>query len=202
MLKKLLATVALLGAAAAVAGLGTFATFTSSTSATQGNLTTGTVAIGLGAVGPANRLTIGATGILPGDTITRAVDLINTAAAGNDALASISLTTTAAPSSLLDTDAVNGLHVKIDKCSTAWTEGGVAPAYTYTCGGTTTSVLATAPIIGANLALTGLASLASATTDHLLVTETLPVAAPNSMQTLTSAITYTFTGTQRAGTNK
>ena len=202
MFKKLLVTAALLSAAAAVAGLGTFATFTSTTSATQSALTTGVVQIALGTVGPANRLTLGASSILPGDTMQRAVDLQNTAAAGNDALASITLTTTASPSSALDTDTTNGLHMVIDKCSVPWTESGTAPAYTYTCSGTTSSVLASAPVIGANLALSNLASLTSATTDHLRVTLSLPSTAPNTMQNISDQLTFTFTGTQRAGTNK
>jgi len=200
MFGKLLATVALIGAAAAVAGLGTFATFTSQTSAVQGNLVSGTVQIYINPVnGTTDRLVLGATGILPGDTMQRAVDLQNTATAGNDALGSITLTTTALPSTALDTDATNGLQMVIDKCSNAWTEAGTAPAYTYTCGGTTTVVLASHPVIGAALALSNLGSLTSATTDHLRVTLTLPATAPNGMQTLTSAITYAFTGTQRAG---
>jgi spore coat-associated protein N len=200
-LKKLLLTAALLGAAAAVAGLGTFATFTSTASAVQGNLATGAVTIGLGTVGPANRLTIGATGVLPGDTIQRAVDLINNATAGNGDLASVALTTTAA-ATLLTTDTTNGLQLVIDKCSVAWSETVVGAGYTYTCGGTTSSVLTTRAVIVTNAALTNLASLVSATTDHLRVTLTLPTTAPSTMQTLTSQITYAFTGTQRAGTNK
>lgn len=199
MLKKLLLTAALLGAAAAVAGLGTFATFTSTASAVQSNLTAGTVTIALGAVGTANRLTTGANGILPGDTIQRAVNLLNT---GNSALASVSLTTTAAPSTLLDTDATNGLQMVIDKCSVAWTETVVGTGYTYTCGGATSSVLATRAVIGAGLALSNLAALAAGVTDYLRVTLTLPTTAPNSMQTLTSQISFAFTGTQRAGTSK
>jgi spore coat-associated protein N len=201
MLRKLLFTVALLGTAAAVAGLGTFATFTSTTSAVQSILATGTVAIGLGVVGAANRLTAGATGILPGDTIQRAVDLQNTATAGNGDLASVVLSTLATPSTLLTSDTTNGLQIVIDKCSVVWSESG-SPNYTYTCGGATSSVLTLRPAIVSNATLTNLASLVSATTDHLRVTLSLPVSAPNTMQTLTTQITYTFLGTQRAGTNK
>lgn len=200
MLKQLLATLAILGAAASIAGLGTFATFSSTANVAQGSINTGSVAIALGAVGPANRLTIGASGVLPGDTMQRAVDLSNTGAAGTDNLASITLTTTASPSSLLDTDTTNGLQMAIDSCSVAWTEAG--PPYTYTCSGTTKSVLASTPVIGSNMTLSNLASLAPQTTDHLRVTLTLPSTAPNTMQGLSSAITYTFTGTQRAATNK
>ena len=202
MFTKLLSSVALLGALAAIAGLGTYATFTSTTSASASALATGNVAIGLGTVGPANRLTLGASGLLPGDTMQRAIDLTNTGLASSDNLASVQLTTTAAPSSLLDTDVTNGLQMVIDSCSNAWTESGVSPAFTYTCTGTTKSVLATHPVIGANMPLLNLASLAPTLTDHLKVTLTLPATAPNTLQALSSTLTYTFTGTQRAATSK
>ncbi len=200
-LKKPLATLAVVGVTAALAGLGTFATFTSSTSASH-TISSGTVAINLGATGATNRLTVGASNVVPGDTIQRAADLINGGGAGGDTLSSIVLTTTASPSSLLDTETTNGLQMVIDKCSVAWTEAGTAPAYTYTCSGTTSTVLASRAVIGSNLPLTGLASLATGATDHLRVTLTLPTAAPNTMQGITSTISYNFTGTQRVATNK
>ncbi len=109
MLKKLIASLALLGAAASITGLGTMATFTSSTAASMSNLTSGQVQIALGAAGPANRLALGASGLLPGDTMQRAFDLSNAAAAGSDDLSAVTLTTTAPTSSLLDTDPSNGL---------------------------------------------------------------------------------------------
>ena len=126
--RKLLVSLAVISAAASIAGLGTFATFTSSTSASQ-SVSSGTVTIALGATGAStNRLTVGASNIAPGDTIQRSVDLIDS---GTIDLASITLTTNATTSSLLDTDATNGLQMVIDRCSNAWTEGGTAPAYTY-----------------------------------------------------------------------
>ena len=117
-------------------------------------------------------------------------------------LASVTLTTTAAPSSLLDTDTTNGLQMVIDKCSQAWTEAGTAPAYTYTCGGTSSSVLASRAVIGNNLTLSNLGSTTAGATDHLRVTLTLPSGAGNTLQNQSSTITYAFTGTQRAATNK
>ena len=195
--KKLLATVAIIGAAASIAGLGTYATFTSTTSQSH-TVTTGTVTIALGATGAAtNRLNIGASALAPGDTIQRSVDLTNS---GSLDLASITLTTTASPSSLLDTDTTNGLQMVIDKCSVAWTEAG--PPYTYTCGGTTTSVLASRPVIGSALALSNLGATTNGATDHLRVTLTLPSGAGNTLQNQSSTITYAFTGTQRAATSK
>jgi spore coat-associated protein N len=197
--RKLLVSLAVISAAASIAGLGTFATFTSSTSASQ-SVSSGTVTIALGATGAStNRLTVGASNIAPGDTIQRSVDLIDS---GSIDLASITLTTNATTSSLLDTDATNGLQMVIDRCSNAWTEGGTAPAYTYTCSGATSTVLASRAIIGTNLALSNLSALTNGVTDHLRVTLTFPSAAPNSFQNQSSTVQYTFTGTQRAGTSK
>jgi len=197
--RKLLVSLAIVAATASIAGLGTFATFTSSTSASQ-SVSSGTVTIALGATGAAtNRLTVGASNIAPGDTIQRSVDLINS---GSIDLSGITLTTNATTSSLLDTDATNGLQMVIDRCSNAWTEGGTAPAYTYTCSGATSSVLASRAVVGSNLTLSSLAALTNGVTDHLRVTLSFPSAAPNSFQNQSSTIQYTFTGTQRAGTNK
>lgn len=196
---KALVSLAAVSAAASVAGLGTFASFTSSTSASQ-TVSSGTVTVALGATGAStNRLTVNASGLVPGDTVQRSVDLVNS---GTADFGSVSLTTTASPTSLLDTDATNGLQMTIDKCSTAWTEAGTAPAYTYTCGGTTTSVLASRAVIGSGLALNNLASLTAGTTDKLRVTLTLPSSASNTMQNQSSTVTYAFTATQRAGTSK
>lgn len=193
---KVLATVSLIGGAGAVAGLGTFGSFSSTTSASQ-SVQSGTVAIALGSAGTAtNRLTVGASNIVPGDTIQRQLQLSNT---GTDSLASIALTTTASPSSLLDTDTTNGLQMGVQSCSTAWTEAGTSPAYTYTCSGTTSTVLASRAVIGSNLTLPGLNSLAPNGVDHLLVTLTLPSSATNAMQNQSSTISFSFLGTQRAG---
>jgi spore coat-associated protein N len=197
---KVFGSIAVLGAAASVAGLGTFATFTSSTSASQ-SISSGNVSIALGATGAAtNRLTVNATNIVPGDAIQRSVDLTSSS---SDPLGSVSLTTTASPSSLLDTDATNGLQMTITSCSVPWTESGTSPAFTYTCSGSTSTVVASRAVIGSNISLSGLNVLSSASgTDHLRVALSLPSSAGNTFQGLSSTVTYAFTGTQRAATNK
>lgn len=197
--RKVLLSLAALGAAASIAGMGTFATFTSTTSASQ-TIASGTVTIALGATGAStNRLTVNASGLVPGDTVQRSFDLSNT---GNENLASVALTTTASPSSLLDTDATNGLQMVIDKCSVAWVEVGTSPAFTYTCAGTTTTIIASRAVIGSSLSMAGLAALTNGGTDRLRLTLTLPSAAGNTFQGLSSTVTYSFVGTQRAATNQ
>ena len=188
--KKVLLSLSVLGAAGSIAALGTFAQFTSSTSAAQ-DASTGTLTVALGASGTAaNRLTVAAADMAPGDTVQRSVDLVNSGSIG---LSGVTLTTTASPSSILDTNTVHGLQLAVDRCSVAWTESGSTP-YTYSCSGTTSPVLASRPVVGAGLALANL----SLSTDHLRVTLALPAAADNAFQGKSSKITYTFTGTQRA----
>src|SRR5436305_7380167 len=189
--RKLLLSLAALGAAASIAGLGTFATFTSSTS-TSNTIASGTLSL----TAPFSRLGARASPIAPGDTMQRAIDL---SYAGSISFGSATLTTSATTSSGLDTDASNGLQIAIDKCSQAWTESG--PPYTYTCGGSTSTVLASRALIGSNIALTNL-TLTAGSTDHLRVTLTFPSGADNSFQNKSSTVSYTFSGSERAGTDQ
>ncbi len=196
---KVVASLALVGAAAGVAGLGTYGAFTSTTSAAT-DIASGTVKIDLG-TGAANRLSVAATGLVPGDTVQRAVTLTN--AAGNQALAGVTLTTLATTSSKLDTDPTLGLQLAVDNCSAPWTETAVGAGYTYACtGGSVTQVLASRSVIGADLALANLTSTAAGQTDNLRVTLALPLAADNTFQAKSSTIDLSFTGTQRSGTSK
>ena len=91
-LPKLIASLAVLCAAAAIAGLGTYATFTSSTSASQ-TIATGTLSL---TSGPTNRLGTGASLVAAGDSMQRAIDLNY---AGSISFGSTTLTTSASPSS-------------------------------------------------------------------------------------------------------
>jgi spore coat-associated protein N len=202
---KVLASVALLGVAASVAGLGTYGSFTSTTSASE-TVTAGTVNVALGDAGTAaNRLTIPAVGVIPGDSVQRAATLTN---AGNQNFGGVTLTTTAVtpnaqtlPTKLI-TDAALGLQVTVDACNVPWIEAGTAPAYTYTCTGTTTSVLPTRPILGTDVVLPNLQSIVTAKADYLRVTATLPTAADNTFQGLTGSVNFAFTATQRAATSR
>jgi spore coat-associated protein N len=195
---RIATAVAALVVALLLTGVGAYSTFTG-TAASSLSVTTGTVTIALGATGAStNRLSVSATNVAPGDTIQRSVDLINQ---GTLNLATLTLTTTATVSSLLDTDATNGLQMVIDECSVPWTEAGISPAFTYTCSGSTSSVLASRQVIGSNLTLSNLSSLTAGNTDHLRVTLTLPTSAGNTFQGLTSTIQFAFTGVQRNPTS-
>jgi spore coat-associated protein N len=194
--RKILLSLGALGLAGALAGMGTFATFTSTTSASS-TVASGTVVIALGNTGAStNRLTVNASGLVPGDTVQRSFDLSNT---GSQDLASVALTTSASPSSLLDTDTTNGLQMVIDRCSVAWTESGSSPAFSYSCSGSTTTIISSRAVIQSSLTMAGLSALTAGGTDHLRLTLTFPSSAGASLQGLSSTLTYSFLGTQRAG---
>lgn len=190
---KILASAALLGTAAAVAGLGTYGAFTSSTTASAA-VNAGTMNISLGGAGGVNNLSVAANGLLPGDKMERLVTLANT---GTSDLGSIILTTTTANATALTTDGVKGLQLSVQGCSVPWT-GAAAP---YACPGTVTTILASTPVIGINT-LSSLDSLTHGGSDNLKVTAALPKEADNSFQGLTSAIGFQFDSTQRAATTK
>lgn len=197
LLTRLLMTLGLVGLVASALGGAAYASFSSSTDVSQ-DVGAGTVEFASIADDAAGqRLSVAATDIAPGDTVQRAVTLTNTGSI--DMLAgSVALTSSATASSLLDTGA-NGLTITIDKCSVAWTESSFP--YTYTCGGTTTSVLATRPVIANAVALANVDTTAG-TPNHLRVTLTLPTAADNAYQGLSSTIDYVFVGQQRAAQSR
>jgi spore coat-associated protein N len=197
--------------AIAVSSIGAFSTFSATTDTSSANPTYSTCSMALAGIGTNaanNRLTLGATDLVPGDTMQRTVNIKNTSAGtGCVDATSVKLTTKATAcvgtcqSSLLNTDTTNGLQMSIDKCSVAWTESGTAPAYTYTCGGTTTSVLASTPIIVANSVLSNIVPTTN-TDNFLRVNLSFPSTAGNTFQGLTSRVEYSFAADQRAATNK
>ncbi len=178
--------------AVGLTGAGLYATFTTSATASH-SASTATLSLELGATGAStHRLTVDASGLMPGDTYQRSFDLTN---GGSTSLAGITLTTSASPSSLLDTDATDGLQMVIQRCTVAWTESGTSPNFSYACtGGTTSTVLASRAITGSNISLTNLTTTAPAATDHLLLSVTLPSAADDRFQGLSSTLSFAFGG--------
>jgi hypothetical protein len=105
----------LLGSLGVVAGMGTFGTFTDSTTPLNASVSSGTLSLDLSAKNAALSLT--ATDMVPGDSISRAFDLVNS---GKTPFGGIEMTSTATTSSILDTDKVNGLKLTVKSCSVAW----------------------------------------------------------------------------------
>ena len=191
--RKVVGSLGVLGAAAAVAGLGTFGTFTDSSTPVATTISSGTLSIDVTQQGYTVPVTT--SNFVPGDSMTRAVNLINS---GNVALGSVVLGTTVTTPSVLTTDTTNGLQLSVKSCSVAWTQGGTAQAPTYTCSGTE-RVLASGPAV-LNYTLSNPASLVAGQTDYLTFAISLPTSADNTFQGKSAALSLTFTGTQRTGT--
>jgi hypothetical protein len=200
--RKVLGSLGVIGAAAAVAGMGTFGSFTDSTTPLAASVTSGTLDIELtGQNASATLPTMTVAGFVPGDSISRPVDLTNK---GSLALNSISLTSVATGTpSILTTDTTNGLKVGVTSCPVNWVE---STPNNWTCSSTPATVVATTPVI-TNALLAGAASVNpgsvnAPSTDHLLLTVSLPAAADNTFQGKTGAVSFTFVGTQKTGTNR
>ena len=137
--RKVVGSLAILGTAAAVAGLGTYGNFTDSTTPMNTTVDTGALSINLAQPGGAVAIPVSTAGFMPGDSMSRAVNLIND---GGSALGAVTLTSAVtSPANILTTDAVNGLQLAVKACSVAWTQGGSPTAPTYTCSGTERSIL-------------------------------------------------------------
>jgi hypothetical protein len=218
--KRVVLTVAVVVAGTGAILGGAFATFTDTISASPQAISSGELVL---AVGPTNDSTVPVTPIAPGDTIAREVDLNSVTSTINDA--TITFGISASPSSLLDSDATNGLQVQVQTCSVPWTRVA-GPPPTYTCvDGTTTPVLSSTPVKTLETtpaSLTPLNSLTGGGQDYMVITFTFPSGAPGNialqgacsgtagstsasaenLEGCSSTLTYNFTATQRAGTNK
>jgi spore coat-associated protein N len=129
--------------AAVMCGIGVLsltagATFTATASVNQGAISTGHMAIMIPGAGATNRLTLGASGLAPGDRIQRAVDVSIDASTTSGIMSGMTLAVTAIPSSLLDSNSTNGLKIFVQDCRTSggasgWSESGSTPAFSYSC---------------------------------------------------------------------
>ena len=193
--RKVVGSLAILGTAAAVAGLGTYGNFTDSTTPMNTTVDTGTVSINLAQPGGAVPIPVTTAGFVPCDSISRAVNLIND---GNSALGSVNVSSTlTSPATNLTTDTVNGLQLSVKGCSTAWIQGGTPTAPTYSCTGTERTVLSGKAVNSAPL--TSPASLAPGGVDNLVFSIALPTSADNTFQGKSASLALTFTGVQRTG---
>ena len=192
--RKVIGSLGVIGAAAAVAGLGTFGTFTDSTAPLNASVNTGTLSIALTPANDTGSLSMAANGFVPGDSLSRSVNLVND---GTTAFSSLSLASVSTgPGNALTSDQTNGLKLSVQACSVPWTK---PTATTYACSGTTKTVVNNAPAVSNNTLPTP-ASLTPGATDYLVVTLALPTAAGNEFQGLSSALTLTFSGVQANGT--
>ncbi|WP_040337594.1 hypothetical protein [Candidatus Blastococcus massiliensis] len=187
---RIVGSIAVIGAAAAVAGLGTFGGFTDSTASVDAVADTGVVSIDVSAAGTSAPVPYTAAGMMQGDVGSMPLDLRND---GTVDLSSLVFGSRATTSSLLDTDVVHGLQLKLETCATPWARSG----YTYSCTGGATA-LYEGPMV-ANQALTGARSLQAGAVDRLLATVSFPDTGSNALQNQSSTFEFVFTGTQRDG---
>jgi hypothetical protein len=188
---KIVGAISAVGAAVAVAGLGTFGNFTDSTSPVGTRVDSGVLSIDVSQPGGASVPFAGGM-MLAGDSRSAVIDLVND---GTTPLSAVTLRSWATSSSVLDQDTVNGLQLSVESCSVAWTSGAGAP----TCSGTS-RLYFTQPIVVNNVALTASAALAAGATDHLKLTAALPSSASgDAFEGATSNLNFQFTGTQVAG---
>ena len=105
---KVVASLGVVGATVAIAGMGTFGSFTDTTSPAEAHVGTGTLSINLSPAAMYATVPVSTGGFLPGDTSATPFDLRND---GDVAWESLTLTSWATRSSLLDSDPV---HVQRD----------------------------------------------------------------------------------------
>lgn len=177
----------------------------SSNNTTGGSVTTGTLILtqaSSGVSGITGGFTTAITAMAPGDVINRYVDLTSSGTLNS---ASMTLGASGSPSTALTTNGTAGLQVTIKECSVAWTNTG-------TCSGVQTTDLASASVLSlvtpASLTLQS-NSLLSGAVIHLQIGIALPAGSEvtvngtlpvGTVQGLTTAITWTFTETQRIAT--
>ena len=183
-----------------------FAALTASASNTSGgSVTTGTLILTQapsGVTGITGGFATAITSMAPGDVVNRYVDLTSSGTLNS---ASMTLGASGSPSNALTTNGTAGLQVTIKECSVAWTNSG-------TCSGTQTTDLASTSVLSlvtpASLTLQA-NSLLSGAVIHLQIGIALPAGSEvtvngvlpgGTVQGLTTAVTWTFTETQRIAT--
>jgi len=188
---KIVGALSAVGAAVAVAGMGTFGNFTDSTSPVGTKVDTGVLSIDVSQPGGAAVPFSGGM-MLAGDSRSAVIDLVND---GTVALSAITVKSWASSSSILDQDTTNGLQLTVESCSVAWNTAGASP----TCAGTVRSYF-TQPIIVNNYPLNFSAATAAGATDHLKLTAALPTSASgDAFEGASSDLKFQFTGIQRGG---
>ncbi|PPI66333.1 peptidase [Rathayibacter rathayi] len=139
----------------------------------------GTVIAEFDATG-ATTVPVPVTGLVPGGTARRLLDLTN---AGTIPMSALQLQTTTG------TDLSDGLQFALERCSQSWSADAA------TCPGTVTTVASDRPAT-ARLDLPDSPAFAVGATDHLRVTLRLSDSAPSAAPTTTAPLTITVLGLQ------
>lgn len=199
----------LLGVALAVAAPSAWGTF-STPEPVELDTSAGVVAVTV-ADGDSGQAFVDSTmpGLFPGETRERLVDLTigGVPQSGTLDFQALSLTVAVAAGNLpIVNNPDDGLQLEIERCSTPWDESGGHPATydaTYTCSGTSSTVVARGPVLGTFDLTTdpGDSLVALGDVNHYCFTFDLPTTATAAMQNTGSILSFTFNGTARAGTD-
>lgn len=149
----------------------------------------GAVTIAIGERGTsANRLSISAHDLAPGDRSQRTVDLM----VGPVPPADVLLSTVATTSSILDVDLVNGLQLTIDRCPEPWVMQGPDNTPTFTCSSTPETVVRSGSVIQDTRGIGAHLQLADGATNYLRTELYLPEEADNDHSGQLSVIRFEF----------
>lgn len=129
------------------------------------------------------------TGLVPGGTERRLLDLTNAGTVSMGALQLESAATTVGAS------ASDGLQLALERCSVAWSTDAA------TCPGTTTTVAADRPA-AARIDLPASPAFAIGATDHLRLTLRLPESSPSTAQSTSGTLTVAVLGVQAPGKHR
>jgi hypothetical protein len=132
--------------------------------------------------------------LAPGDSFRRAVDLSLMGRKGMNHV-SLEVSTVAPHTSLLDTDAKNGLWVSIDSCNAPAGWARQVGTGAYLCEGTMTRVVTPTSIAQIKDRQFALPTLVPGNSMHFLLTCTLPATAGNRLEGLSSTLRFTFAAT-------
>jgi hypothetical protein len=119
--RRVTGSAAVLGIAAAVAGLATHSTFIDTAGPLDTRIDAGVLSLALRADGVAATRPFEGSALLAGDSVDQPLDLVND---GTAPFGSIRMSMTATSSSILDTDTANGLQLAVRSCPVPWTGSG------------------------------------------------------------------------------
>jgi hypothetical protein len=178
---------------------GGYSLFQATTPSIAQPLSSGTVALSLSGNGSSDSLSVGASNLVPGDTVSREVVVKNT---GTVPL-TLSFSITPSTSNALVTDPTDGLQVQVQQCQGGgWSSASLPDGgYSYSCSGTASNVVTPGPVgsFSSEVAIGQIGQIPAGQSIPLVLTVSLPGQAGNQFQGLGQTLTYTFVGTQVPG---
>ncbi len=165
------------------------------TNLSGGSVTTGTLKFEYSAAGGSGAFSTAITGVGPGDTVNRYIDL-NVTGTLDGETPTLQLATS--DSNTLVNNGTKGLQVTVKACSVAWTQSGAG-----TCSGTETTVLSPTSVLALKTSSASivLPSTLAGATNRLKLAIVLPTTTENvingvlpvdTVQGLTAALTWSF----------